>query len=129
MHIIYSVLACNIYINGGSESVLMLSLNKYFNCDSLDVIGLIILTLVLDLILLSSMDMLISLGIKKVRLILFKNFIFIFMIFQMKVFYFIPGFNAYWWSFLVLAFSSIYLTNDFNHSLKAINQIVFCEYL
>lgn len=68
MHIVYTVIACNIYINGGSESGLMTSLNKYFNCHSVDVIKYIILMLVIDLILLLSMDMLLSLGIKKVRL-------------------------------------------------------------
>lgn len=73
MHIAYIAIACNIYNNGGSESGLMMSLNKYFNCHSADVIKYIVLTLVLDLMLLSSMDILLSLGIKKVRLNLFQN--------------------------------------------------------
>lgn len=128
MHLVYTAIACNIYINGGSESGLILSLNNYLNCDLEDVIKFIILMLVLDLMLLTSMDMLLRLGIKKVRLNSFQNFIFSFIILQMKVLYLISGFNAYWWSFLVLAFSSIYLTNDFNFISRVINLIVFCEY-
>ena len=127
MHIIYFAIACNMYFNGGSESNLMLSLNKYFSCHSVDVIKCIIFTLVVDLLLLSSMDMFLRLGIKKVRFKWFQNIQIIIdeVILQMQVLYLIPGFNAYWWSFFVLAFSSIYLTNDFNYSLWALNQLVF----